>query len=69
MQTNFSTADVAKLLRVPTWRVRRLYEDGTLPEPDRIAGRRVIRGEQLPEIVDGLRRRGWLPETEVETCQ
>ena len=57
----FSTADVAELFGSDEWRVRRLYESGTLPEPPRFAGRRLIRRADLPAILDALRDRGWLP--------
>jgi len=69
MSKQFSTRDVAEMLRVPNWRIRRLYEDGTLPEPERLAGRRVIRGDQLPAVCEALWRRGWLPEREVQSCR
>jgi hypothetical protein len=58
-----STADIGRMLGVETWRVQRLFEAGALPEPTRIAGRRVIASESLPAIVDALRARGWLPES------
>jgi hypothetical protein len=61
MPAIYSTQDVASLLGVETWRIRRLYEDGTLPEPDRFAGKRVIPAAMVPAIVDALRVRGWLP--------
>lgn len=56
-----STRDVADLFDVDEWRVRRLFEDGTLPEPPRFAGRRVITGQVLASVVDALRSRNWLP--------
>ena len=58
----FSTRDVADLLGTQEWRVRRLFEDGTLPEPGRFAGKRAIPREMIPAIVDALRARGWLPQ-------
>ncbi len=64
MRTFFSTRDVADLFGTDTWRVRRLFEDGTLPEPSRFAGRRAIPRESLPRVLDGLRARGWLPESQ-----
>lgn len=64
MPTMFSTADLARILGTDEWRVRRLFEDGTLPEPDRFAGKRVILGEAIPAVVDALRKRGWLPAEE-----
>ncbi len=65
----FSTREVAEILGTDTWRVRRLFEDGTLPEPDRFVGKRTIPGTRLPEIIDELRRRGWLKMPEVSTCE
>ena len=61
MPTVLSTRDVADLLSVDNWKVRRLFEDGSLPEPARLAGRRAIPREMLPAIVDAMRGRGWLP--------
>ena len=55
--------ETADLLGTQTWRVRRLFEDGTLSEPSRFAGKRAISGESIPAIVDALRDRGWLPES------
>jgi len=69
MQNSFSTRQVAELLGTDTWRVCRLFEDGTLPEPERFAGRRVIPGTMVPSIVDALRARGWLPQAEVDSCK
>ena len=59
-----STREVAELLNADTWRVRRLFEDGTLPEPGRFAGKRAIPGSSIPQIVDALRDRGWLPSSD-----
>jgi hypothetical protein len=62
----FSTREVAELAGLQlaeTWRVRRLFEDGTLPEPPQFAGKRAIPRETLPAIFDKLRDRGWLPQT------
>jgi len=61
----YSTRDAAQFLGTDEWRIRRLFEDGTLPEPQRFAGRRVITPDMMPSIVDALRARGWLP-TEAE---
>ena len=44
------------------WHVRRLFEDGDLPEVPKFGGKRVIDSHMLPAIVAGLRARGWLPE-------
>jgi hypothetical protein len=59
--TIYSTRQVADLLGIETWRVRRLFESGTLPEPGRFAGKRAIPAALVPEIVDALRARLWLP--------
>jgi predicted site-specific integrase-resolvase len=64
MATFFSTREVAELLTVDTWRVRRLFEDGDLPEPSRFAGKRAIPREAIPQILDALRARGWLKQPE-----
>jgi hypothetical protein len=55
-----SLGELADLLSVQSWRIARLFELGILPEPERIAGRRVIPKEMIPQIVDALRSRGWL---------
>ena len=69
MPSIFSTREVAEILGTDEWRVRRLYEDGTLPEPDRFAGKRAIPRESLPTILDKLRDRGWLPTGEASPCR
>jgi len=61
MDKAFSTRQVAEILATDEWRVRRLYEDGTLPEPGRFGGKRVVTPESIPVIVDAMRARGWLP--------
>ena len=61
----FTTADVARLLSVKTWQVRRLFEDGTLPDPPRLGLQRAIPREQISSIASALEKRGWLPKTEV----
>ena len=65
MGSRFTTREVAKILNSDEWRIRRLYEDGTLPEPGRFGNKRVILSESIPAIVDALRARGWLPKEEV----
>ena len=61
----FTTREVAELLGTVEWRVRRLYEDRTLPEPGRFAGKRAIPRQDLARLLDALRARGWLSEAEV----
>jgi len=68
MQTNLarpilSVGEVADLLTVQSWRIARLFELGVLPEPERVAGRRMIRADMVPKVVEALRARGWLAKT------
>lgn len=56
-----TTREVGDILGTDEWRIRRLFEDGTLPEPQRFAGKRAIPSDLIPLIVDALRDRGWLP--------
>jgi len=69
MPNIFSTRELADVLGTETWRVRRLFEDGTLPEPGRFAGKRAIPGTLIPVICDELRKRGWLPTIEAGADQ
>ena len=69
MPEQLSTRDVANLLDVELWRVARLFETGTLPEPPRIAGRRAIPKSMLPSIVVALQERNWLPSSQLEPVQ
>ncbi len=64
-----STREVAELLGTETWRVQRLFEDGTLREPARFAGKRAIPRRMLPRITEALRARGWLPAAEAPASQ
>lgn len=61
MRDFFTTAEVASLLDVDTWQVRRLFEDGTLPDPPRLGRNRMIPRGQLPEIVLALVLKGFMP--------
>lgn len=63
----YTTRQVAEFVGVDVWRIRRLFEDGTLPEPPRFAGKRAIPRSLVPRIVDALRARGWLAEKEGAT--
>ena len=56
--------ELAETLGAQTWRISRLFEDGTLPEPPRVGGRRMIPKSQVPAVVDALRERNWLPTEE-----
>ena len=55
-----SLGEVADVLCVQSWRIARLFELGVLPEPQRMAGRRMIPKEMIPDVADALRARGWL---------
>lgn len=63
MQRILTTSQVAELLSIEPWRVQRLFEDGTLSEPEKFGGRRAIPATMLPLIMDALRRRRWLEPT------
>jgi hypothetical protein len=65
MPDRYSTREVAEIFSTETWRVRRLFEDGTLPEPQRFAGKRAIPRAMLPAVLDALRARGWVEGGEV----
>jgi hypothetical protein len=65
MRQHFTTRQVAELYGTVEWRVRRLFEDGTLSEPDRFGGKRAIHRDSLPAILDALRARGWVSQEEV----
>jgi hypothetical protein len=55
-QAHFTIGSLGRLWNVPAWRIRRLYEDGDLPEPDRAggtarsAGYRLIQASDLPRV-------------------
>ncbi len=63
MPDYYSTRDTAELFCTESWRIRRLFECGALPEPRRIGGRRLICRELLPAVADALAKRGWLGST------
>ena len=65
MPDRFSTQQIGDILGVERWRIQRLFESGAVAEPMRFAGKRAIPGEMIPQIVDALRARGWLPKAEV----
>jgi hypothetical protein len=47
---------------VDEWQVRRLYELGDLPPPMKIANKRVLTHDDIPAVVEALRKRHYLPE-------
>ena len=64
MVTFLSTRQVAELVGVPTWRIRRLYESGILADPQRVGLTRLIPSDHVPSIRETLREHGWLPHAE-----
>jgi hypothetical protein len=62
-----SLGELADTLSVQSWRIARLFELGILPEPPRIGRQRCIPKAMVPQVVDALRARGWLPEPEGAT--
>jgi len=56
-----SLGELGDTLGVQSWRIARLFELGILSEPPRIGRRRLIPKSMVPQIVDALRARGWLP--------
>ena len=61
-----STGELAVEIGVQTWHIARLFELGVLPEPPRVAGRRVIDRAIIPEIIEALVQKGWLPAQSLE---
>lgn len=70
-----TTAQAAETLsvqiRLPSgvreWQVRRVFEDGDLPEPPKFGGKRMVAPDLLPAILGAVRARGWLePEETVK---
>ncbi len=61
MRALLSTQEAADLCGVPIHQVRRLFTLGDIPEPDRFAGKRAIPATMIPQIIDALRARGWIP--------
>jgi len=60
-----TTGELGDALGVQAWRIARLFELGVLPEPQRIARRRLIPRSAIPAVVDALRARGWLGAADV----
>lgn len=56
-----STGLLGDELGIQGWRIARLFELGIVPEPPRVAGRRLIPESMVPEIVRALTGKGWLP--------
>ena len=63
-----TTREISEDLGVPEWKVRRCYELRMLPDAPRFAGKRAVPPQHVPLLVDAMRMRGWLPETEAVTA-
>lgn len=53
---------IARHFRCLPWQVRRVFERGLLPEPQRVGAYRVVGAEDLPLIEKALRQAGYLKE-------
>jgi len=60
-----SLGELADMLSVQAWRISRLFEQGEIPEPPRVGRNRMIPKTAIPDIVDALRRHGWLPDCQL----
>jgi hypothetical protein len=65
--THFTTGELGDFLGVQAWKIARLFELGEVTEPPRVGGRRLIPQSTIANIVDGLRRHGWLSAEEATT--
>ncbi len=61
MRSHNTTRELADILGAKEWQVRRVFELGIVEEPPRFGGKRAIPRETIPQVVDALRLRGWLP--------
>ena len=55
----YTTRQVAEMLGSTEWKVRRLFEDGTLPQAQKFGNKRVITEEMIPAIIEAFRERDW----------
>lgn len=60
-RSHFTTGELGDFLGIQGWKIARLYELNLVPEPPRAGGRRLIPQASIPDIVDALRSRNWLP--------
>jgi DNA-binding transcriptional MerR regulator len=59
-QIVLTLGDVARHFGIQSWMVRRLFERGILPEPERVGSYRVFREGDLPAIGEALRTHDYL---------
>jgi hypothetical protein len=64
----WTLGDIARRYDRPVWMVRRLYERGSLEEPARVGGYRVVPPADLPLVEAAMRRAGYLPAEAPETA-
>jgi hypothetical protein len=57
----YSTREIAERFSTDEWKVRRVFELNLVPEPGRFSGKRAIPESMVPQVVNALRQRGWLP--------
>ncbi len=63
-----TTREAARLLSdryatpIHEWQIRRLFEDGDLPEPPKFGGKRMVAPDLLPAMVRELAARGWISQ-------
>jgi hypothetical protein len=55
---------VARRFNLPLWKIRRIYQRGLLPEPERVGNYRVVRETDLPKVERALIAASYLPEGE-----
>jgi hypothetical protein len=60
MSTILTLGQVGEIFGLPTWKVRRLYERGLLPEASRVGLCRVIDESDLPSIESALKVAGYI---------
>jgi DNA-binding transcriptional MerR regulator len=64
MASVMTLGDVARLVGVDVWQVRRLYERGLLPPAARVGGKRVVSAAELPRVRRALTEAGYLRSEE-----
>lgn len=62
IQQTFSLGDLSRRWKIPQWKIRRVFECGDLPEPFRIGRQRCIYLQDLPALIEALKKRGYVAE-------
>jgi hypothetical protein len=65
-QAPLTMGQVAARYGVQQHHVRRIFQRGFLPEPQRVGAYRVVPVEDLPQVEEALRRAGYLPAVQAE---